>query len=75
VSSHYVNGLSEHPFITRDDNDRRVEHLSWHEAVCDLARAVYHNPKLYSDIHPEVADYLETINIQVNSLSVYIKAH
>lgn len=70
--SYIVDGLSDHPFIVRGDNDRRVEFISWHEAVCDLARSLDQDPEHYSKIPPEVADYLETINIQVRSLCAYI---
>lgn len=70
-----MDGLSEHPFIKRDDDDRSIEFRSWHEVVCDLARSVDHQPELYSLMPPEVADYLEMINIQVRSLSTYITAH
>lgn len=72
MSGYVVEGLSDHPFVARDDNDRKVEFVSWHEAVCDLARHMDQNPERYADIPPTVADYLETINIQVRSLTAYI---
>lgn len=67
-----VEGLSDHPFIAQNDNDRKVEFLSFHEAVCDLARQMDQHPERYSDVPPAIADYLETINIQVRSLTAYL---